>query len=304
LTSTTIDGVKAGGPGLVVLSEMFRPREIAEAAAASLSARAVAKGLAAHSVIDDLPAAAIGDPVRLRAALENLIDNAVKFTERGSVTLSVAAKPAGGGRARLIFRIADTGIGLSPTELKRLFLGLVFVKRIAKAMGGNLTVESKPGRGSSFRLDVLVTPAESTAPLQPRVAAAAGGPARSLRILCAEDNPYARAVLNTILTELGHRVDFVGTGEAAVEAAAKCNYDAVLMDVILRGLDGIAAARRIRSLPGSSARVPIIGVSGRSESGEEARARAAGMDAYLVKPVSPSALAQVLAPLHVLAKAK
>lgn len=315
LTTTAIDGVKAGGPGLVPQQDMFRPRAVAEAVAASLSARAAAKGLAAHVLIDDLPEAVIGDPLRLRAALENLVDNAVKFTDRGSVTLNVAAEPAGRGRVRLVFRVADSGIGLSAAELKRLFrpfgqaseaagrryggagLGLVFVKRIAKALGGNLTVESMPGRGSSFRLDVLVAPSEGRGTTEARVPVAAGAPARSLRILCAEDNPYARVVLNTILTELGHRVDFVGTGEAAVEAAEKGGYDAVLMDVVLRGLDGIAAARRIRSLRGSVARVPIIGVSGRSESGEEARARAAGMNAYLVKPVSPSALAQVLAPL-------
>jgi CheY-like chemotaxis protein len=120
-------------------------------------------------------------------------------------------------------------------------------------------------------------------------------PVRSLCILCAEDNPYARAVLNTVLSELGHRVEFAGTGEAAVAAVEKGGYDAVLMDVILPGIDGLAAARRIRTLSGGASRVPIIGLSGRSEPGEEVRARAAGMNAYLAKPVSPRALAQALA---------
>jgi CheY-like chemotaxis protein len=116
-----------------------------------------------------------------------------------------------------------------------------------------------------------------------------------LSILCAEDNPYGRVVMNTILGELGHRVDFAETGEAVVAAVARGGYDVVLMDVMLGGVDGIEAARRIRALPGNAGRTPIIGISGRSESGDEAAARAAGMNFYFVKPVSPRKLAQALA---------
>jgi CheY-like chemotaxis protein len=126
---------------------------------------------------------------------------------------------------------------------------------------------------------------------------AAGVPARSLSILCAEDNPFGRVVLNTILTELGHRVDFVGSGEAAVESVARGDYDAVLMDVALNGMDGIAATRRIRALPPPLGRIPIVGVSGRTGADEDAAARAAGMDDYMKKPVSPSALGQTLTAL-------
>ena len=100
--------------------------------------------------------------------------------------------------------------------------------------------------------------------------------------------------MNTILGELGHRVDFVESGEAAVEAAARGGYDAVLMDVALAGLDGVEATRRIRALPGKAGQVPVIGISGRTGSGEEAAARAAGMNFYFVKPVSPGKLAQAL----------
>jgi CheY-like chemotaxis protein len=119
-------------------------------------------------------------------------------------------------------------------------------------------------------------------------------PGRSLRILCAEDNPYGRVVLNTILTELSHRADFVGTGEAAVEAVGRGGYDVVLMDVTLPGIDGIAATRLIRGLTAAGARVPIIGISGRSEPRERSAAQTAGMSAYLAKPVSPAALAALL----------
>ena len=101
--------------------------------------------------------------------------------------------------------------------------------------------------------------------------------------------------MNTILGELGHRVDFAENGEAVVAAVERGGYDVVLMDITLTGLNGIDAARRIRALPGKSSRTPIIGISGRGESGDEAAARGAGMNFYFVKPISPRKLAQALA---------
>ena len=117
---------------------------------------------------------------------------------------------------------------------------------------------------------------------------------RRLAVLCAEDNPYGRVILNTILTELGHRADFVGSGEEAIEAVHR-GYDVVLMDITLAGVDGLEAARRIRAIGGSVGRTPIIGISGRTEDSDELAARAAGMDLYLRKPVSPSALGDAIA---------
>ena len=119
--------------------------------------------------------------------------------------------------------------------------------------------------------------------------------ARALNILCAEDNPYGRVVMNTILRELGHRVDFVATGEAAVKAVERGGYDAVLMDITLGGLDGLAATRAIRLLPGGAGQVPVVGISGRGATADEQSARAAGMDFFLAKPVGPRKLAQALA---------
>jgi two-component system, sensor histidine kinase len=117
---------------------------------------------------------------------------------------------------------------------------------------------------------------------------------RRLAVLCAEDNPYGRVILNTILAELGHRADFAGSGEEAIGAVTR-GYDAVLMDVTLPGIDGFEATRRMRALPGKAGQTPIIGISGRSEAGDEAAARAAGMNAYLRKPLSPKALSDALA---------
>jgi CheY-like chemotaxis protein len=121
--------------------------------------------------------------------------------------------------------------------------------------------------------------------------------ARPLSILCVEDNPYGRVVMNTILRELGHRVDFVETGEAAIEAVARGSYDSVLMDVTLAGLNGIEATRRIRALPGRAGQTPIIVVSGHSEGRDEQDARGAGTNFYFAKPISPAKLAQALASL-------
>ncbi len=313
LTTLMIDAAKAEGGTLKLRQEVFDPRHMIAALANSLSARAETKDLVTDVVFaDDLPHSLRGDVVRLRAALENLIDNAVKFTERGSVRLEVSAEAAKRGRLMLVFSISDTGIGLKPAEIHRLFrpftqanadiarryggtgLGLVVVKALAKRMGGDLTVASAYGEGSTFRLSVQVgiaaAKSERQEPPQPR----AEIPPRRLAILCAEDNPYGRVILNTILSELGHRADFASSGEEAVAMVSR-GYDAVLMDVALPGIDGLEAVRRIRALAGAAAQTPIIGISGRSEPGDEAGALAAGMNAYLRKPLSPKALSDALA---------
>jgi two-component system, sensor histidine kinase len=319
LASLIVDAARADAKGLVLRRELIRPRRLAQALGVSLTARADAKGLAAEvAIAADLPEGVIGDPLRLRGALENLIDNAVKFTERGRVALDVAGEKAARGRVRLAFTVSDSGIGLAAAEIRRLFrpfgqasdatarrfggagLGLAFVKRIAKAMGGDLTVTSQPSGGTRFRLTAAfdqVAEAADAADGESPSAARATAPLRPLNILCAEDNPYGRVVLNTILTELGHRADFVGTGTAAVEAAARGRYDVVLMDVTLPGLDGLEATRRIRALERPAGGIVLIGVSGRANAADEAAGRAAGMDGYLVKPISPAALTRLLVSL-------
>jgi CheY-like chemotaxis protein len=319
LTSLIVDAARSDAKGLVLRRELIRPRRLAQVLGVALAARADAKGLRSEvTIADDLPEGVIGDPLRLRGALENLIDNAVKFTERGGVRLEVAGEKAARGRVRLLFMVTDNGIGLAAAEIRRLFrpfaqandqtarrfggagLGLAFVKRIAKAMGGDLTVTSIPGGGSSFRLTATfdqVAEAAEPAEREGLAPERAQTLLRPLNILCAEDNPYGRVVLNTILTELGHRADFVGTGTAAVEAAARGGYDVVLMDVTLPGLDGLEATRRIRALAGPPGGVLLIGISGRANAADEAAGRAAGMDGYLAKPISPAALTRLLVSL-------
>src|SRR6478752_484767 len=314
LATLIVDGAKAGVKDLVLRNEAFSPRSLAETVGATLAARADNNAAKAETrIARDLPAMVSGDVLRLRAALENLADNAVKFTHEGAVIFTADAESAERNRVRLIFTFADNGIGMSAAELKQLFrpfaqgsaeisrryggagLGLSFVKRVANAMGGDVVVRSKKGGGSTFRLTVTVDRVDAhpaMAPVDARPVAA-----RPLSILCAEDNPYGRVVMNTILGELGHRVDFVETGEAAVASVTNGSYDAVLMDVTLAGLNGIEAAQRIRALPGRAGQTPIIVISGHNESRDEQAAREAGMNFYFVKPISPAKLAQVLAGL-------
>jgi CheY-like chemotaxis protein/nitrogen-specific signal transduction histidine kinase len=314
LTTLVIDAAKANAGKIVLQQQQFRPRRLINDLSESLAARAETKGLRAEvSIADDLPDIVIGDAVRLRAAIENLIDNAVKFTERGTVRLEARSARGPRSNTTLVFTITDSGIGLARDEIKRLFrafrqanpeiarrhggagLGLVVVKRLAKLMHGDLTVTSTPGRGSRFQFSAVLPVAAATAPGSARFQQTATA-SRQLAVLCVEDNPYGRVILNTILTELGHHADFVGTGEEAADAVQR-GYDVVLMDVKLPGIDGLEATRRIRALAGKHGATPIIGISGCTETGDEAAGRAAGMNAYLRKPISPSALAEAFSGL-------
>ena len=290
--------------------DLFDLRALARSAGDSLAGRAAAKGLqAAVEISEKLPALVVGDSVRLRAALENLIDNAVKFTDQGAVGLSVTPSRSGNGKAGIAFAVSDSGIGLTLKEIERLFrpfsqanmsiasrfggagLGLSSVKQLARAMGGDIMVAPRKGGGTTFTLMVTL-PLAKAAQAADAKADATPGAASPLRLLSVEDNPFGRVVLNAILTELGHHTEFISRGETAAERLAQGPFDAVLMDMVLPGIDGIEAIRRIRAMDAPLGRIAIIGISGRAE--DEAAARAAGADAFLVKPVSPRALATAL----------
>jgi len=313
LATLFVDAARSGNSGLGVRQGFFDLRALARNAGDSLAGRAAAKGLQSTVEISEkLPAFVIGDPVRLRAALENLIDNAVKFTEAGSVALDVTPARAPKGKVGASFAVSDSGIGLTLAEIKRLFrpfsqanvsiasrfggagLGLSSVKQLARAMGGDIAVKQRRGGGTTFTLTVILSRAKGPVTIM------SGDDGdlppdqmKSLRLLSVEDNPFGRVVLNAILTELGHSAEFIGRGEAAPERIAESAFDAVLMDMVLPGIDGIEAIRRIRALDPPLGRIAIIGVSGRGD--DEAASRAAGADAFLVKPVSPRALATALA---------
>ncbi len=313
LATLFVDAARSGKAGLDLRRDFFDLRALARAAADSLLGRAAAKGLRSSIRISDkLPAFVTGDPVRLRAALENLIDNAVKFTDRGRVDLKVGVLRRSSDKVSVTFAVSDSGIGLSLAEVKRLFrpfsqanvgiasrfggagLGLASARQIARAMDGDIAVSQRSGGGTTFTLTVTLV--RATDPVAD--GAAPDGIGRSvqanpaLRILSVEDNPFGRVVLNAILTELGHHAEFVGEGEAVLGRLAEGGFDAVLMDMVLPGINGVEVIRRIRTQPKPLGRIAIIGVSGRGE--DEAAARRAGADGFLLKPASPRALATAL----------
>jgi signal transduction histidine kinase/CheY-like chemotaxis protein len=320
LATLFVDAARSGRSGLGTRQDFFDLRALARHVGDSLAGRAAAKGLQWNvDISDQLPAFVIGDPVRLRAALENLIDNAVKFTERGSVALQVAPLRAAKeklegklkGKLGVGFSISDSGIGLTLAEIKRLFrpfsqanvtiasrfggagLGLSSVKQIARAMGGDIVVAQRRGGGTTFTLTVTLARAKGAVTIMSgENTDALSPPMPALRVLSVEDNPFGRVVLNAILTELGHQAEFIGRGEAAAERIAQGGFDAVLMDMVLPGINGVETIRQIRGLAAPFGRIAIIGISGRGD--DEAASRAAGADAFLIKPVSPRALATAL----------
>jgi len=195
------------------------------------------------------------------------------FGQQRGTTGTLPARP---GRAELGTKISEAG--------RR-------QQRITRGMGGDIKVASRRGGGTTFTLTVTLASANGmhTGATDEGLAALAIPP---LRVLGVEDNPFGRVVLNTILGELGHQAEFIGRGEAAAERIAQGGFDAVLMDMVLPGIDGIEAISRIRALGPPHGRIAIIGVSGRGD--DEAASLAAGADAFLLKPVSPRALATAL----------
>src|SRR5882724_9863784 len=226
LATLFVDAARSGGSGLGVRQDLFDLRVLARSIGDSLAGRAAAKGLQwSVDISAKLPAPVVGDPVRLRAALENLIDNAVKFTETGGVALTV--KPIRGpkGKVGVAFAVSDSGIGLTLGEIKRLFrpfsqanvsiasrfggagLGLSSVKQLARAMGGDIVVKQRRGGGTTFTLTVILSRAKGPVTIMSGDDSDAPDQVQSLRILSVEDNPFGRVVLNAILTELGHNAE-------------------------------------------------------------------------------------------------
>ena len=312
----------------------FDVRGVVAAAVDVVAHRATAKGLALSAdVSDGVPSTAVGDPTRLRQVLVNLLSNAVKFTDAGGVTVRATAAvatdgPAGGCGADVRFEVTDTGPGIGPEGLARLFqsfsqvdasttrrhggtgLGLAISGRLARLMGGDIGVRSTPGAGSTFWFTVrLGTAAAEQCVDVPEAAAPAPvatvGPASvaGLRVLVAEDNEVNQMVVGEMLRRLGVAHDVVNDGRAAVAAVAGGRYDLVLMDCQMPELDGFGATAAIRAAEaargggggGGGGRLPIIALTANAITGDRERCLAAGMDDYLTKPLDARALAAKLA---------
>ncbi len=252
-------------------------------------------------VADDLPARMIGDAVRIKQVLLNLANNALKFTEHGSVVLRARRTTQG-----LVFSVSDTGPGIPEASQARLFqrfeqeqgphrhagsgLGLAICRELVEMMGGSIELESRMGHGSTFRVRLpLDEPAEVS--LLPARASSHHG---SYRLLLVEDDTIIAAVITGLLEQQGHTVFHVANGLAALAELAHASFDAVLLDLDLPGVDGFQIARLIRQREHDGQRMPIVAVTARSGTEDEMRAQAAGMDGFLRKPLSGEQLAEAL----------
>ena len=270
------------------------------------------------------PETVVGDERRIQQILNNLLSNAFKFTPAGGeITLSVRQTESG-EYGRYEFTVADTGIGMSPEFLRRIFepyaremrfgdraasgtgLGMSITRSLAALMGGEIQVESEPGKGSRFTV-VLPLPSAEPGQAAPAAEAAARAAARpdagaftleGLSLLLAEDNEINMEITTEMLAARGVRVAQAFDGAEAVELfrqSAPFAFDAVLMDMQMPGLDGCAAARQIRALPRADAQsVPIIAVTANAFAEDVAATAAAGMDAHISKPIDFKKLAQAL----------
>ncbi|TSE18410.1 Sensory/regulatory protein RpfC [Tepidimonas alkaliphilus] len=283
--------------------------------------QARAKGLTLQLAIDvaETPRV-LADPTRIRQILLNLLGNAIKFTDRGSIELKLQAEPIAPERLRWRATVRDSGIGIDPAMQSRLFqrfqqadpgstrrysgsgLGLDIARSLARLMGGDVVLRhSAPGQGSTFEAtwvtDLAAPPVNGWAadapPQQASEATAPPTPCEDppcAHVLVAEDHPVNRKVVGLMLQRLGHRVTFAADGAQALDLAAEQDFDLILMDVHMPVLDGLEATRRIRALPGPRGQVPIVALTADVLDAAQTQARAAGMNDFLGKPVQPDQL--------------
>ncbi len=290
----------------------FDLHELVRAAAGIVAPRLRDKPVELGVAVDpDVPRFVKGDSGRLRQVLLNLLGNAAKFTLRGAVRLRLT-RPDGPGAPSIRFSVTDTGIGISPEQKDRLFkpfvqanagisrrfggtgLGLSISKRIVNAMGGELDVESAEGKGATFWFEIPLP--ESDADAAARVAksapaVAAGRAEDAIRaldrppsVLVVEDNPTNQLVAKAMLRKLGIEPRIEDNGLDALVAVSTADFDLVLMDVQMPGMDGLEAARAIRAMPEPKSRVPIVAVTANAYGEDAANCRAAGMNGHVGKP--------------------
>jgi signal transduction histidine kinase len=313
IVNDILDFSKIEAGRLDLESTPFDPAALIETASRPLAVRAREKQLAfLWDVEPSVPRALVGDPTRVAQVLVNLIGNAIKFTERGGVTVRCAAEEVSPERAMLHVTVADTGIGIPREKLQLIFeafaqgdgsttrkyggtgLGLAICARLANQMGGRVWVESTPGDGSTFHFTAAfprVVAGGAAAPRADDAPLPAGVP---LRVLVAEDNPVNQKLTTKLLEKRGHTVYLAGDGAEAIALFEKHQPDVVLMDVMMPNVNGLDATAAIRRMP-SGASVPIVAMTANAMEGDREHCLAAGMTAYLPKPVRPRELYEVLA---------
>jgi signal transduction histidine kinase/BarA-like signal transduction histidine kinase len=282
--------------------------------------KCAAKGLElVFETAPDVPARLMGDPLRLAQVLLNFTGNAVKFTERGRVTVTVAVAGRSAGRVQLRLAVTDTGIGIAPEDQARLFqrfqqadtsttrrfggtgLGLAISRRLAQLMGGETGVRSEPGSGSCFWFTASLAAAPAVPPPPPPRQPATTNPAQAEaqahlqggRVLLVEDNETNQIIASAFLRKVGLEVQVAGDGRAALQALERASFDAVLMDVHMPIMDGMEATRALRAKPGLDY-LPVIAMTASVRPQDRQRCLEAGMNDFIPKPLDIDAMWRVL----------
>jgi signal transduction histidine kinase/CheY-like chemotaxis protein len=291
----------------------FLPRRMLDDMMALWRPSALNKGLGLESHVDPgVPKLLMGDANRIGQIVANYLGNAIKFTERGNVTVELSGEPNGEGVYRLRVSITDTGIGIDSDTIPRLFekfsqadtsttrkfggtgLGLAICRELAQLMGGQVGVDSAPGRGSHFWFAADCRLADATilpmpeASARSRLLALPGE--RRLSLLVVEDNQINQVVISSMLRAAGHECDIAKDGGEAIAFVQKGSYDGVLMDIQMPVIDGVEATRTIRTLGDQYQKLPIIALTANAMAGDEERYLGLGMNDYVPKPIDPDRL--------------
>ncbi len=276
-------------------------------------AQAEAKGLTFTTRFEgDIPAVVRGDPLRICQVIHNLLSNAVKFTDGGEVTYTVRGERTGERNVRFDFSVRDSGAGIAPDDLKRLFqpftqvdasstrrfggtgLGLTISRRMANIMGGDISVESTVGEGSTFTFSVESQVVEWARQEAVEAIHAEVEDGRALSVLVVEDHPVNRMILEAWMSSAGHASAAAENGQIAIEMANQQAFDLIIMDVNMPVMDGLTATRGIRAGRGPNHDTPIVVLSASARSEDHVAGLDAGADAYLNKPIDFAALATVM----------
>jgi CheY-like chemotaxis protein len=272
------------------------------------------KGLELRYIVSpEVPGNLEGDPSRLRQILLNLVGNAIKFTDQGGVTVEVSQEPAEPEGVWLRFAVSDTGIGIPPERQDAIFssfaqadssttrryggtgLGLTIVRKLVGMMGGKVSVESAVGKGSTFRLSLHLGIAHSDASNPPSEPAARPFDGSGVSVLVVEDNRINQTIAVKLLERHGFTVQVAANGLEALALSAKNQFQLVLMDVQMPGMDGFDATAAIREMEKTTgAHVPIIAMTAHALKGDRERCLQAGMDGYVSKPIRPNELFTVI----------
>jgi CheY-like chemotaxis protein/nitrogen-specific signal transduction histidine kinase len=309
LIDNILDFARIEGGQIRVERFQFHLRECVDGAVRLMREQADAKALSMEvSIADAVPPVVVGDQLRLRQVLLHLGLNAVKFTESGGVRLEVTVAGEESSLRALLFRMSDTGVGITPETAARLFhpftqaesgsarryggsgLGLATARRLVQLMEGSMGVESEVGQGSTFWFLL---------PLEAAAATEVPAPSQSVHapkgcVLVVDDNPVNRLVTAGAVNRLGYQAEVACGGESALEMCARQNFSAILLDCQMPVMDGYQTAMAIRRLPNGKSHVPIIAVTANPVEGDQEKCASCGMDDYLSKPVRMAVLEAAL----------